>query len=251
LRFKFPLLCASFQPGGGRKKLSKMPLSIRAGAVLALLAAPGLSACTTERSSVPQRTAMEQLLISTAADRAAGDLSLSIPRNTKVFIDRQYFQGYDDGYALNAIRTQFLKQGLCVVDERAQAEAIVTVASGALSTDENSLLIGIPALQVPFLPVGNSASVPEIALFKSAQDRGVAKFVATGYDAKTGKLIATTDPQYGVSHQTNHTVLLFFSWRTGDVAPPGVEDDNPVANIAQRIPTELGLMGNTDRSKSR
>lgn len=230
-----------------------MQFSIRAGLALALLAGFGLTGCTSVRSSAPQRTAMEQLLISTAADRAASELSLNIPKNTKVFIDRQYFQGYDDGYALNAIRTQFLKQGLCVVDARAQADAVVTVASGALSTDENSLLIGVPALQVPFLPVGNSVSVPEIALFKSAQDRGVAKFIATGYDAKTGKLIAASDPQYGVSHQTNHTVLLFFSWRTGDVAPPGVEDDSPlsVANIAQKIPTELGFMGNTDKSRSR
>ena len=43
----------------------------------------------------------------------------------------------------------------------------------------------------------------------------MAKFVATGYDAKSGKLIASSDPQYDFSHQTNHTVLLFFSWQTG------------------------------------
>jgi hypothetical protein len=199
-----------------------------------------LAACTTERASVPQRTATEQLLISTAADRAAADLSLSIPKGTRVFIDRQYFQGYDDGYALNAIRTQFLRQGLALVDDRAQAQAIVNVSSGALSTDEKSLLIGIPALQVPALPVGTSVSVPEIALFKTAQDKGVAKF------------IATTDPQYGFAHQTNHTILLFFSWQTGDLVPPNVDQDSlSVSNIARGIPSELGLTGNTDRSTSR
>jgi len=98
------------------------------------------------------------------------------------------------------------------VDDRNQAQAIVTVASGALSTDQKSLLIGIPQPTLPFLPVGNSVTVPEFALFKTAQDKGVAKFVATGCDTETGKLIAMTDPQYGFSHQTNHTVLLFFSW---------------------------------------
>ncbi len=227
-----------------------MPLYPRTGVAFVLLAGLALSACTTERASVPQRTATEQLLISTAADRAASDLSLAISRNTKVFIDHQYFQGYDDGYALNAIRTQFLRQGLDVVDDRKEAEAVVTVASGALSTDEKALLIGIPALQVPFFPIGTSVSVPEIALFKSAQDRGVAKFVATGYDAKTGKLIATTDPHYGISHQTNHTVLLFFSWQTGDLVPAGVDKNSlSVSNIAASIPTALGLKENTDRSK--
>ena len=101
-----------------------MPLYPRAGWMLAIAACLGLGACTTERTSVPLRTATEQLLISTAADRAANELSLAIPRNTKVFIDRQYFQGYDDGYALNAIRTQFLRQGLAVVDDRKDAEAV-------------------------------------------------------------------------------------------------------------------------------
>jgi hypothetical protein len=228
-----------------------MPSYPRADLACVMIACLCVAACTTERSSVPQRTATEQLLISTAADRAAAELSLTIPKNTKIFIDRQYFQGYDEGYALNAIRTQFLKRGLALVDDRKNAEAIVAVASGALSTDSKALLIGIPALTLPFFPIGTSLSVPEIALFKTAQDKGVAKFVATGYDARTGKLIATTDPQYGISHLTNHTVLLFFSWQSGDLLPASVDKNSlSVANIASSIPNALGLKGNTDKSKS-
>ncbi len=188
-----------------------------------LLSAVLVAGCTTARSTAPARTASEQLLISAAADRAASQLSLSIPKGTRVFVDTRYFQGYDDGYAIAAIRTQMLKSGLMVVDDRPQAEAVVMVSSGALSTDQKSLLIGLPQLTVPYIPVGNSVTVPEIALFKQAEEKGVAKFVATGYDAKTGKLLATTDPRYGFAHNTNHTVLLFFSWATGDVVPPGVD----------------------------
>src|ERR1700753_1698639 len=97
-----------------------------------------LAGCTSSRTSVPVRTATEQLLISRAADQAAAQLSLGVPKETRIFVDRQFFQSYDDGYALNAIRTQFLRQGLALVDDRAKAQAIVTVSSGALSTDENS-----------------------------------------------------------------------------------------------------------------
>lgn len=185
-----------------------------------------LVGCTTARSTSPTRTASEQLLISAAADRAAQQLSLGIPKGTRIFVDTRYFQGYDNGYAIAAIRTQLLKEGLMLVDDRAKAEAIVQVASGALSTDQKSLLIGIPQLTVPYYPMGNSVTVPEIALFKQAEDKGVAKFVATGYDAKTGKLLASTDPHYGFSHNTNHTVLLFFSWATGDVIPQGVDQNS-------------------------
>lgn len=211
-----------------------------------------LAGCTAERVTEPPRTATEELLISTAADRAAAQLSLGIPAGTKVFVDSHYFQGYDEGYAMAAIRTQFLKSGLALVDDRAQADAVVMVAAGALSTDEKSLLIGIPQLQFPFLPIGNLISIPEIALFKSAQDKGVAKFVATGYDAKTGKLIATTDPRYGFSHQTNNTVLLFFSWTTGDLVPSDVDQNSlSMTNLAHALPGELGLTDRTGKSKSR
>jgi hypothetical protein len=218
-------------------------MSPQSSARMALLfAALLLAGCTSSRTSAPVRTATEQLLISRAADEAAAQLSLGVPKETRIFVDRQFFQSYDDGYAMNAIRTQFLRQGLELVDDRTKAQVIVTVSSGALSTDENSLLIGIPQLTVPFLPLGNPVTVPEVALFKSAQDKGVAKFVATGYDAQTGKLVTTTDPQYGFSHQTNHTVLLFFSWQTGDlVAPDADQNSLSVSNIAHSIPGELGL----------
>jgi hypothetical protein len=194
--------------------------------VATLLCAALLAGCTTARSTAPLRTASEQLLISAAADRAAAQLSLGIPKGTRIFVDSQYFQGYDSGYAIAAIRTQLLKNGLMLVDERPRAEAVVQVSSGALSTDQKSLLIGIPQLTVPYIPVGNSVTVPEIALFKQAEEKGVAKFVATGYDAKTGALLATTDPRYGFALNTNHTVLLFFSWATGDVVPPGVDQQS-------------------------
>jgi len=183
-----------------------------------------LAACTTARETQPARTATEELLISTAADRAAAKMSLAIPKGTRVFVDSTNFQGYDQGYALVAIRTKLLKAGLRLVDDRAKADAIVMVSVGALSTDQKSLLIGIPQLTVPYIPAGNSVTVPELAIFKQAEQKGVAKFVATGYDAKTGALIATTDPRFGFSHNTNHTVMLFFSWATGDIVPPGVDE---------------------------
>src|ERR1700687_905950 len=104
-----------------------------------LFCAVAASGCTTARSTAPLRTASEQLLLAAAADRAAAQLSLNIPRGTKVFVDTHYFQGYDDGYAVAAIRTQMLKNGLMVVDDRGQAEAVVMVSSGALSTDQKSL----------------------------------------------------------------------------------------------------------------
>ena len=184
-----------------------------------------LCACSTNRSTAPARTATEELLISTAADRAASRLSPGVPPGTKVYLDTKYFQGYDQGYAIGAIRDRLLRDGLALVDNADKADAIIFVRAGALSTDEHSVLIGIPQLQFPFLPVGNSITVPEIALFKTSESKGVAKFAMTGYDARTGKRISSSDPQYGFSHQTNHKIMLFFSWRDGDLFPPGLNEN--------------------------
>lgn len=239
-------ICFSLRACWRGERMRRMPPKILLSGLVLLLAG-----CSAERATEPQRTATEELLISSAADRAAGQLSLGIPAGTKVFVDAKYFQGYDQGYALAAIRTHLLKSGLALMDDPHDAQAVVTVSAGALSTDEKSLLIGVPQLQFPFLPIGNSITVPEIALFKTAQDKGVAKFVATGYDAKTGKLMATTDPAYGFSHQTNHTVMLFFSWTSGDLIPPANDQDTlSVTSIAHNIPGELGFTENTDKSTS-
>jgi hypothetical protein len=230
--------------------LSKYRVSLCAAA----MAAAFLTACTSERSTSPQRTATEELLISTAADRAASELAFNIPAGTRVFLDTKYFQGYDSDYAIGAVRDQLLRKGAALADNAAAADAVIAIRAGALSTDDRSTLIGIPQLQFPFMPIGNSVTVPEIALFKMAEEKGVAKFAMTGYDAKTGKLIYSSDPKYGFSHQTNHTVLLFFSWRTGDVIPPGL-DENALSlqNLTSMIPLPGGgaILGGGSDANSR
>ena len=57
-------------------------------------------------------------------------------------------------------------------------------------------------------------TIPEIALFKRAQMKGVAKAAITGYDAKTGELKLSTGAAYGYSHDTDWTVLIVVSWST-------------------------------------
>ncbi|MGB6087122.1 DUF6655 family protein [Parvibaculum sp.] len=183
-----------------------------------LAAAFLLSACTSERRSAPSRTASEQLMISTAADRAAQNLSIAIPQDTPVFIDTSYFDGTDSKYAIGAIRDRLLRRGARLVNSRDAAEMVVEIRSGALSIDENALVVGIPQMEVP-VPLAGSFAFPEIALFKRERRQGVAKFAATGYDAETGKLITSSASDFGFSQQTQWNALFFLSWTTDDVMP--------------------------------
>lgn len=187
--------------------------------VALMLVALAAGGCTTQRETEPARTATEQLLISTAADHAAARLVLGIPPGTKVFLDATNFEGIDGKYAIGAIRDHLLKEGLWLVDLRSEADAIVEIRSGALSTDKHDALVGIPQFDIPIPLAGSDLTFPEIALYKESQRRGVAKFAATGYDAETGRHLGSTGPQYGFSHKTEWTVLLFISWTSTNAIP--------------------------------
>lgn len=186
----------------------------------AMLLTLALGACTTAAETNPPRTATEQLLISTAADRAAAHLAFHVPQGTKVFLNTADFSGYDSKYAIAAITDSLLKQGAHLVDGKAKADAVVEIRAGALSTDRKVTLFGIPSFKVP-IPLAGALPFPEIALYKEQLQEGVAKFAATTYDAKDGALLGSADPQFGFSHNAKKTVLIFFSWTSNDALPDG------------------------------
>lgn len=184
-----------------------------------------LASCTTNVQTNPARTATEELLISTAAERAAAKLALDIPENANVFVDNSNFEGTDSKYAIASIRTSLLTHNIRLVDDRKNADVIIETRAGALSTDRKSFLIGIPQFNIPIPLASGTLPFPEIALYGKDEQNGVAKFGVTGYDAKKGTLVSTQDPQYGFSHNIKKTVLLFISWTDSDYLPAGADTD--------------------------
>jgi hypothetical protein len=184
-------------------------------AVFALLM---LSACTTVRETNPPRTASEELLISTAADRAADKLSPAIPNGTKVFVDAAYLDGTDAKYATATMRDRLLRLGAYLMVDRKSADMVVELRSGALSIDQRSFLIGIPSFPVP-IPLAGTLEFPEIALYKRVERKGIAKFAATGYDANSGALKDSASAEFGLSHHIDWVLLFFINWQKDDVLP--------------------------------
>ena len=129
----------------------------------AVLLAAFIAGCSTERQTDPQRTATEQLLISTAADRAAQSLALDIGPERKAFLDTTNFEGLDGKYAIAAIRSSLLKQGNRFVADKKDADTIIEIRSGALSIDKHEELVGIPSIDIP-IPLAGQLGTPEIAL---------------------------------------------------------------------------------------
>ena len=178
-------------------------------AVLALC-----TGCTETRRSDPERTAEEQLLLSTAVDRAVDAVTLNIPKGTKVFVDASRFEAYDKSYAISAFRDRVLESGAHLVSQLNDAEVIVEIRSGALSTDGSKTIVGIPSFDVP-IPLAGDLSVPELSLASRRQRLGVAKVAYTAYWRESGALADRTEPVQGVAGYKDWQVIGF-GWRSGD-----------------------------------
>ncbi|GGB44068.1 hypothetical protein GCM10011505_26750 [Tistrella bauzanensis] len=190
---------------------------MRRSLVAAIVAAALLAACTSARESAPARTATEQLLLSSAVDRAAQALMLDLPPDAAVYVDASLFEGLDGKYAVGSVREQLLRRGARLMPDRDRADIVVEIRSGALSIDDEKALLGIPAFDVP-VPLSDTISTPELALVKRDERRGTVKLAAIAYDAHDGRMVDATGPRYGFSHITDWTVLVF-SWSNSDVLP--------------------------------
>ncbi|MEQ8397281.1 DUF6655 family protein [Thalassobaculum sp.] len=202
---------------------------------LAVLVAAMVPGCTKTKESSPKRTATEQILLSTAVDRAARELVVNLPPGTKVFLDASRFEAYDRGYAISAIRDRFLASGAHMAESREKADVIAELRAGALSTNESESIVGIPSYSIP-IPLAGDLELPELALMKQTTRRGLAKFGFTAHWTENGALAARTDPVIGISGFDNWK-LLGLGWHEGDTIPSKVPN---AANRERRAPEKNG-----------
>ncbi len=146
--------------------------------------------CGTTRTSNTQRTATEQLLISDAIDRAVQEIDFSKLAGQSVFFDdRHLYKAVDDGYLISSLRQHLLASGCILKDNRDQAAYIIEPRAGAIGTDNDELLFGVPATNVPQLTLlsGLPSALPEIPIIKRHHQRGVAKIAVFAYRRETGE----------------------------------------------------------------
>jgi hypothetical protein len=138
-----------------------------------------------------QRAASEMLLVSQAADEAVARIDFSPLVGKTVFLDVSALEKdvVDKGYLVSLVRQQLLAHGALLQEERPRAVYVVEVRAGALGTDRNGLLIGTPAVSLPSIVPGVPTNIPEIALVKRNDQRGVAKIGVFAYNRVTGRAL--------------------------------------------------------------
>ena len=171
--------------------------------------------CSTYDETNPPRSATEQLLISTAMDRAMTNGDLSVFHSRKVFVDATYFASYDQQYALGEIRDALNSAGAFLVNNVTNSDLVVEARSGALSVDASSTLFGIPAMGLP-VPLSGALSTPELAFYKSVKQKSIGKIALLAYDPKSGRHYYSSGPLVGRSYNY-YRKILFISWISTDI----------------------------------
>lgn len=178
-------------------------------AVLALaLAVTAGGGCISPRSTDTARSAVEQLLLSVAIDRAVTRLDFSFLEGRRVFVDVTGLETLEKGYVIGSLREQLLQCGALLAETAAQADILVEPRSGALATNHSETLIGIPSFDIP-VPLTGVAKTPEIALYKRTVIAGLGKFTASAWQRDSGALLMSVGPETGHSRYTRWEVLFF------------------------------------------
>lgn len=181
---------------------------------LLLLLVASLGGCGTLTVSDPARTATEQLLISTACERAVAQFETDgVLEGKKVFLDFSRFTSYDKEFATSEIRNFFASKGAALVASQPDSELSVEVRAGALSINRRDWLFGMPSIMLP-----GALSLPALPLIRTIEQKGVGKLAFYVYETSTGRYVLGGGPYVGKARRKHWWLFGLGLGRSGDIA---------------------------------
>lgn len=203
--------------------------------VAGLLATIWLAGCAVEQEySRTPRTAVEQLLLTQAIERAFHNLHIELPpgagleiQATSLDSDRTLVRmtGPDFASAKHpALETTYLRDAVSAVLGRQgyripsqEATYLVRVMVESLGTMQGLTFIGLPPIQSTIIPF----ALPELAIYKFQKQSGYARLHVDMYENGTGAFMGSSATIIGRTYYDQITVLFYLTWASTDLlAPP-------------------------------
>ena len=110
----------------------------------------------------------------------------------KVYLDASALKSEADAaYLAGSLRQQMAAHGCLLEDKLHDSDYVVEARSGAIGTDREEVLVGVPATTVPQVGpmTAGPATIPEVPLIKRTEQRGVAKIALFAYNRRTGRAV--------------------------------------------------------------
>lgn len=149
-------------------------------------------------SSTKAVVGTEQLLMSDAVDRTVSEFDFRPLAGNRIFLDTAYIvpnrnpaQLVNTDYVISSLRQQMISAGCLLVANRDEADIVAEARLGALGTDGQMIIYGIPennflnraASVIPNSP--QVPTIPEVALAKKDLKSASAKLAVFAYDSHT------------------------------------------------------------------
>lgn len=172
--------------------------------------------CSSESISTPPETATEQLLLSTAGDRAMTGVSMHFLNRQRVYVDFTYLEAYHEKYIEGQVRDTLSRFGALLVPDMKTADIIVEARVGAYSIDTNSSFLGIPSIPIPIPFTSAIPTTPQLTLYTSLAQYSYAKIALLAYARKTGAHIYSSATLDGQAFDIYRS-FLFISWKRTNI----------------------------------
>jgi hypothetical protein len=162
-----------------------------------------LGSCATKKTlTQTPRSPIEQRLLAGAVERAA--IRLEGPDFEGAAIHLEVAGLTQDAlFAGETVASELQSRGAVVVSDPAKARYVVKLLVQALGVDRTERFFGIPSMNSFLLPV------PEITLFNWIKQTGVSRLSIRVVDARTGRLVGSTEKVDGVTVFSRMTILPF------------------------------------------
>ena len=171
--------------------------------------------CSSRLVTNTPRSAIEQLLLSGAVDKAL--LKVEDPDFTDktAFLDFTNLKAYDQEYIKVATRARIAKLGATLVADADKADYVVEVASGGLGIEFKKGVIGIPALPVPNSPF----PTPEASAYRTSEQTGIVKLLI--FVHAEGKFVSAN--HYYAKADRDESIVLWWRFQRNDDVRAGWE----------------------------
>jgi hypothetical protein len=201
------------QPADWRSAPMPPRAAVAAIVVLALAASGG---CGVTRTSDSKRTATEQLMTSSAIERAVARIDSRPLAGRRVFLDASFMDDVGDGkYLVSTLRHQLLASGCLLADKAENADVIVEARAGAIGTDRSDLVLGMPGTTVSIK--GNEFTTPDVAIAKRSEQRGVAKVSLHAYERESGRAVWQSGMENMASHVRDRWLFGAGPFQDGEI----------------------------------
>jgi hypothetical protein len=172
-----------------------------------------LAGCGTTKWSDTSRTATEQLLLTSAMDKAVEKIDFQALAGKKVSINSTALDHVSDSkYLVSEIRQHLLASGVLVCPED-KAEYILELRAGVVGTDRNDLFYGIPSFSFPTGLLGDqpagTTTIPEVAFIKKTDQKAVIKVAMFAYNKEANNALWQSG---SISEQSRIRAWWFFGF---------------------------------------